>query len=280
MKASNYNAAQLQEKAQHLRAICIKLAHTGREGHLNGALSSVEILIALYHYFLNITPENIADKNRDRFIFSKGHACTSWYAILYDKGLIPKDYLPTYAQNDSPLPSHPCSHMLPVIDWSSGSLGHGLGVATGMSYGHRLDNRPSRTAVLLSDGECNEGSTWEAAMFAATHKLDRLLAIVDFNGIQSIDKTKVLIGETSFAEKFESFGWSVREVDGHNTPALIDTLAEFPFTPGKPSVIVAKTVAGKGVSFMEDQVLWHYRAPSDEDLERALAELNQLDLRW
>lgn len=265
----------LSDKARKLRALCVWMAHHGKEGHLNGALSCIDILLALYYGWLNVDPANPTDPERDRFIFSKGHACTALYAVLGDKGYFPKDWFRKYAQNDSPLPSHPCKHMLPILEWSSGSLGHGLGVGTGMAYATRMDNRKARTAVLISDGECNEGSTWEAAMFAATNKLDNLLVVVDFNGVQSIAHTSEIIGDTSFAEKFTSFGWETRSVDGLNLQELHGTLNQVPFQPGKPSAIIAKTRAGAGVSFMEDQVLWHYRTPSEEDLRKAFAELGQ-----
>ena len=268
------NPFQLQQKARALRATCIQLAHDGREGHLNGALSSVDLMSAFYAGWLRISPEKPMDEGRDRFIFSKGHACTSLYAVLADRGFISMEMLRQYARDQTPLPSHPCIHALPLLDCSSGSLGHGLGVAAGRSYGLRLKNSPARVAVLLGDGECNEGSTWEAAMFAAANKLDNLLAIVDYNGIQSVGRTDPLNGFTSYADKFRAFGWAVRNIDGHDYGEILAALAAFPLAAGKPSVIVARTKAGRGVSFMEDQVLWHYRVPSDEDLQRALKELD------
>lgn len=269
------NIEMLKEKARKLRALCIWMAHHGKESHLNGALSCMDILLALYYGWLRVDPENPRDPDRDRFIFSKGHACTALYAVLAERGYFPGEWLYKYARNNSPLPSHPCVHMLPALDWSSGSLGHGLGIATGMAYALRLDRRTARAVVLLSDGECNEGSTWEAAMFAATHKLDNLLAVVDFNGVQSIAHTREIVGETKFEDKFRSFGWSVQAVDGLDPQALLARLKEVPFKTGKPSVIIAHTRAGAGVSFMEDQVLWHYRTPSEDDLIKAFAELGQ-----
>ena len=267
------SVSQLQEKARRMRATCVQLAHDGREGHLNGALSSVDLLVALYETWLRVTPATMTDPDRDRFIFSKGHACTSLYAVLAGGGFFPMDWLDRYAENDSPLPSHPCRHSLPALEWSSGSLGHGLGVGTGICYSLRMRSSPARVAVLLSDGECNEGSTWEAAMFANAHGFENLLAVVDYNHTQSVEKTDVLTGGASFAEKFRAFGWGIREIDGHDFDAITEALAAFPFKPGKPSAIVASTVAGKGVSFMEDQILWHYRVPSDEEVAKAFEEL-------
>lgn len=267
------NSYQLQQKARELRATCVQLAHDGREGHLNGALSSVDLLSALYDGWLRISPEEPAAEDRDRFIFSKGHACTSLYAVLADRGFITREMLRQYARDQTPLPSHPCIHALPLLDCSSGSLGHGLGVAAGRSYGLQLKQSRARVAVLLGDGECNEGSTWEAAMFAAANKLDNLLAIVDYNGIQSVGRTDPLNGHASYEDKFRAFGWAVRSIDGHDYPQILEALEAFPLARGKPTAIIARTTAGRGVSFMEDQVLWHYRVPSDADLERALAEL-------
>ena len=265
-------------KARAIRSTCIQMAHDGKESHLNGALSCVDILLALFHGWLRLTPENHQDPHRDRLIFSKGHACTALYAVMADLGFFPKDWLAHYAENDGPLPSHPCTHALPVLDWSSGSLGHGLGVASGMAYGLKLDRSPARVAVVLSDGECNEGSTWEAAMFAVSKRVDNLLAVVDYNRIQSIGRTDDLTGGASFTEKFRAFGWEVQEVDGHDPAVLHLAMAQAPLGKGRPTAIVARTRAGKGVSFMEDQVLWHYRTPSDEDVRRAFDELNAVPI--
>jgi transketolase len=268
------NPFQLQQKARELRATCVQLAHDGREGHLNGALSSVDLVSALYAGWLRISPDDPTDEGRDRFIFSKGHACTSLYAVLADRGFIPMEMLRQYAMDRTPLPSHPCIHALPLLDCSSGSLGHGLGVAAGRSYGLQVKNLPARVAVLLGDGECNEGSTWEAAMFATANKLDNLLAIVDYNRIQSVGRTDPLNGFASYEDKFRAFGWAVQTIDGHDYGQILGALEAFPLATGKPTAIIAKTTAGRGVSFMEDQVLWHYRVPSDADLARALAELD------
>lgn len=268
----------LAQKARTIRATCVQLAHDGREGHLNGALSSVDILLALYHGWLDVSPEEPQRPDRDRFIFSKGHACTSLYAVLAERGFIPTELLERYATNDSPLPSHPCVHALPLLDCSAGSLGHGAGMAAGLAYGLRLDGNPARVAALISDGECNEGSTWEAATFAVAKGLDNLLVVVDYNGVQSVGRADELMGRTSLEEKFRAFGWGALSIDGHDPAALLEVLAAFPFAAGRPSALIARTRAGAGVSFMEDQVLWHYRVPSDEDLARALAELDATPL--
>jgi transketolase len=256
----------------------VQLAHDGREGHLNGALSCIDILLALFCGWLQVDPEDPKRPDRDRFIFSKGHACTALYAVLAECGVISTELLRSYAQNDSALPSHPCVHALPLLECSSGSLGHGLGMGAGLAYGLRLGGSRSRVAVLISDGECNEGSTWEAAMFAAAQKLSNLLLVVDYNGIQSVGRSDELMGHASLEEKFRAFGWSARSVDGLDLAALGAAFAAVPFDSGRPSAVVAATRAGAGVSFMEDQVLWHYRVPSDNDLALALAELDCLPI--
>lgn len=269
-----FNLEEMMQKARRIRATCVQLAHDGREGHLNGALSCVDILLALFCNWLKTSPADPKHPDRDRFIFSKGHACTALYAVLAEQGFFPKELLNKYAQNDSPLPSHPCIHALPILDCSAGSLGHGAGMAAGLAYGLRLDGSKARVATLISDGECNEGSTWEAAMFAAAKHLDSLLLIVDYNGIQSVGRSDELMGFTSLEEKFTAFGWNAKTIDGLSPAALHEALSSVPFGPSRPSAIIAKTMAGAGVSIMEDQVLWHYRVPSDEDLAQALAELD------
>lgn len=263
----------LQDKAREIRATTIQMAHDGKEGHLNGALSCVELLLCLFNGGLQIDPENPKHPERDRFIFSKGHACASLYVVLADRGFFPVELLNSYATDDSPLPSHPCVHALPLLDCSAGSLGHGFGMATGKAYALKLDGKKCKAVALISDGECNEGSTWESATFAKAHGLDNLLVIVDNNGVQSVGRADELMGHTSLEEKFTAFGWAAQTIDGNNVSAIQQALQAVPFTPGKPSVIIAKTTAGKGVSFMEDQVLWHYRVPSDDDLKNALLEL-------
>lgn len=271
MNQTRPDISLLEAKACQLRATCIKMSHEGREGHLGGSLSCVDILVALYYYWLEVCPEDRKAVTRDRFFFSKGHACTTLYAVLADRGLIPKEWLSTYNQPGSPLHLHPCKNALPVLEMSAGSLGHGLGVASGVLYGLRMDGVKTRAVVLMSDGECNEGSVWEAAMFACAQHLGNLLVIVDYNGTQSIGMADEVMGHTSLEEKFRSFGWAARTVNGNDIAALIAALDSVPFVEGQPSAIIAKT--RKGVSFMEDQILWHYRVPPKDEVERAILEL-------
>lgn len=268
----------LRRRARRIRATCIRMAHDGREGHLKSALSCIDLLTVLYSGWLRVSPETTDDPDRDRFLLSKGHAVTALYAVLADRGFIDPAVLGSYARPGSPLPNHACRHALPQLEISSGSLGHGLGMGAGMLYGMRLDKRQGRVVVLMSDGECNEGSVWESAMFAAAHRMDRLVAIVDNNNMQAVGRTDALTGHTSLEEKFRAFGWAARTIDGNDVEQIAAALAGVPFESGRPTAIIARTIPGAGVSFMEDQLLWHYRVPSAEDLDRALAELGEIPL--
>jgi len=265
--------AFLERKARRLRATCVQMSYDAREGHLSSALSCADLIVGLYYHWLRVSPEQPQKPERDRFILSKGHGCTALYGALADRGFFPREWLAKYSTNETPLPNHPCSHALPMLEFSSGSLGHGLGVATGKLYGLRLDGNPARAAVLLSDGECNEGSVWEAAMFAAAQKLDRLLAIVDYNGIQAVGRSDEIMGHASLEAKFRAFGWAARTIQGNRMDEVVAALNAFPFEPGRPSAIIARTVSGSGVGFMQDDVLWHYRVPSTEEVSKALSEL-------
>lgn len=267
------NIPLLEKRARQLQATCVKMSHEGKEGHLGGSLSCVRILVALYHCWLEVSASDPKAPPRDRFIFSKGHACSALYAVLADRGFFPKEWLAAYNQPGSPLPLHPCKYALPALEVSSGSLGHGLGIAAGLAYGLKLNGVKARVVVLMSDGECNEGSVWEAAMVACAQRLERLLAIVDYNGTQSIGMTDEVMGHTSLEEKFRSFGWATQSVNGNDIASLLSALDRFPFAEGQPSAIVAKTK--KGISFMEDQILWHYRVPTKDEVERAVRELGE-----
>ncbi len=263
----------LRRDARRARATCIQMAHDARHGHLKSALSCIDVLVALYGGFLNITPDTLCLPGRDRFLFSKGHAVTALYAVYALYGYLRPAELDDYCRTGGRLPDHPCRHALPLLEMSSGSLGYGLGIGTGMMYGMMLAGKPGRVVALLSDGECNEGSVWEAAMFAAAHGQNRLLAIIDYNGLQAVGRSAELMAPTEIAEKFQGFGWNARTIDGNDLEQVVETLAAVPFAPDRPSVLVARTRSGAGVSFMEDDLAWHYRAPSAEDLAKALAEL-------
>ncbi len=244
----------------------------GGGSHIAAVLSCADILAVLYSGILNVDPANPRGPQRDRFVLSKGHAGAGLYAALAERGFFPIDELRTHHMDGSRLSGH-VSHEVPGVDVSTGSLGHGLSVACGMAYAAHLDGRAYRVFCLLSDGECDEGSTWEAVLFAAHHGLNNLVAIVDYNRIQGIAPVPEVIELAPFADKWSSFGWAVEEVDGHDHDALTQALKSVPFASHKPSCLIAHTIKGKGVSFMENTVLWHYRIPRGAEFEAALAEL-------
>ena len=234
-----------------------------------------DILAVLYgpEGRLRVAPSDPGWCDRDRFILSKGHACTGLYAALALAGFLPRADLQAYATDGSALMSH-ASHKVPGVELSTGSLGHGLPVGCGLAYGARLAGADWRTVVLLSDGELDEGSNWEAFLFAAHHRLDRLWAVIDANSIQSLGSVDDVLRLEPLRDKFASFGWAVLDIDGHDAVALHRAIdLDHPPIPGKPTVVIARTIKGRGVSFMEGQLAWHYRSPSDVHLEAALAEL-------
>ena len=265
--------AGIAAAARQIRIRVLEMAHASHTPHVGSALSCADIIAALYFRVLRIDPPSPDDEHRDRFLLSKGHGCTALYAALALRGFCDPAVLEEYARDGGRLPEHPAPHCLPGIEFASGSLGHGLGVAVGMALGARVQKLPSQTWCLVSDGECYEGSVWEAATFAASQKLASLTAIVDFNQWSASSRTAPAL--EPLAAKWKSFGWAVKEVDGHDPRALVRALAAPPDARQRPRVIVAHTVKGKGVSFMEDELEWHYRPPSADDLERALAELNR-----
>ena len=248
------------------------LTHKAKGGHLGSSFSAIDILTALYFGVLKIDPKKSKDPNRDRFIMSKGHAAASAYVTLCEKGFFPKKVLDSYHSDGTLLGGH-VNYLVPGVEFSTGSLGHGLSMAAGVALGAKLDKKKYKTYALLSDGECDEGSTWEAVLAAGHFKLDNLVAIVDYNKIQSFGRVKEVMDLEPFADKWRSFNWGVREVDGHNFKELIPALNSVPFKKNKPSVIIAHTVKGKGVSFMEDTMEWHYHTPNDEHLKKAMEEL-------
>jgi transketolase len=263
----------LQTRARAVRVATVRMAHDGKTPHVGSALSCADLLVALYFHAMRIDPSTPQTDNQDRFVMSKGHGCMSYYATLAERGYFPQSLLATYAQNGGTLAEHPCPQGVPGVEVATGSLGHGLAVAAGTALARRLDARPGRVFVLLSDGECNEGSVWEAAMFAAGRNLDNLIALVDYNKLQAMGRSNEVTGLAPLADKWRAFGWATREIDGHDLHAIVGTLDDLPFAPRQPSAIVAHTVKGKGVSFMEDDLEWHYRPPNDDDLARALREL-------
>src|SRR6266545_5948568 len=257
--------------AKRIRLTAIRMVHEARSAHVGGSLSMADLLAALYGGVLRVDPARPDWPERDRFILSKGHACAAYYATLAARGFFPEAWLDTFYRDGGKLAGHATHTGVPGIEFSTGSLGHGLSVATGMALAGKRDGAPWRVFALLSDGECDEGSTWEPALFAPQHKLDNLVLIVDYNKIQSLGRTTEVINLEPFAGKWNAFGWEVREIDGHDMGQILGALKAVPFVPGKPSCLIAHTVKGKGVSFMEDDLLWHYRNPSVEEYQKAVA---------
>ena len=274
-KISTLGKPSISELANRIRQHCVRMTGKANASHIGSCLSSADLLAAVYGRALRYDPQHPDWPDRDRFIMSKGHACTALYAVLAESGYFPLERLETFYQDGSPLGGHVMHKGVPGVELSTGSLGHGFGVGTGMALAAKRDGRPVRVFCLLSDGECDEGSTWEAALFAPHHKLDNLIAIVDYNKIQSLGTVKEVIDLEPLAEKWRAFGWAVRELNGHDLRAVEDAVTQVPYEPGRPSCIIAHTIKGKGVSFMENLLLWHYRAPLGENMTKALAELEQ-----
>lgn len=258
--------------AKKIRAHSLRMVTKASASHIASALSIADIVAILYCEFLKCHPDDPAHKDRDRFLLSKGHACTVVYAALAELGFFPLSELETYGKDGSRLMNH-ISHYVPGVEFSGGSLGHMLPVATGKALFAKIQKKEWKTYVVLSDGELNEGSNWEAIMFAAHHKLSKLIAVVDKNNYQSFTTTQETLNMDPLEDKFSSFGWNVYSVDGHSHDEL-KTAFSSATTPSKsPSVIIANTVKGKGVSFMENVVDWHYKNPSEQELALALSEV-------
>jgi len=249
------------------------MVHRARASHVGTCLSVADILGVLYSDVLRFDPAQPAWPDRDRFVLSKGHGGAALYAVLAERGFFPRRWLDDYCANESRLAGHATHHDVPGVEVSTGSLGHGLPLACGMALAGKRDGASYRTFALLSDGECDEGSTWEAALFAPHHGLDNLVAIVDYNKIQSFGSVADVLELAPLADKWRAFRWGVQELDGHDHAALRRTLTALPVEPGRPTMIIAHTIKGKGVSFMEGDLAWHYVPPSDEQLAAALAEL-------
>jgi len=265
---------ELENIAKKIRRKTFLMIFHAGSGHIAPSLSTVELLVALYFKILKIGKNNYRDNDRNRFILSKGHASAALYAILAEKDIIDENILNTFCQRGSILGGHPEAHLIPGVEVSTGSLGHGLSFGAGMAFAGKLDKKDYRVFALLSDGECQEGTVWEAAMFASHHKLDNLIAIIDHNKLQSLGQIDNIVSLKPFADKWESFGWGVREVNGHNISEIIDALEKVPFSKNRPSVLIAHTTKGKGISFMENVPIWHYRMPNEDELKIVLDELD------
>ena len=263
----------LNEITCSIRKDIVSMIHGAKSGHPGGSLSAVEILTALYFDEMNIDPTNPKMEDRDRFVLSKGHAAPVLYATLAQKGYFDKEELKGLRKTGRMLQGHPDMKGTPGVEMSTGSLGQGFSVACGMAMASKLDNAPWRVYALLGDGKCQEGIVWEAAMSAAHYKLDNMTAFLDYNGLQIDGNTDDVMSLGSIVDKFKAFGWNVIEIDGHDFDQIFAALDMAKSTVGQPTMIVAKTIKGRGVSFMENQAGWHGNAPSDEHLRIALEEL-------
>jgi transketolase len=259
--------------AKKIRLHALHMIHRAKSSHLGSAYSMADLLAVLYGRILRIDPQKPDSADRDRFVLSKGHACAALYAVLAEEGFFPKEWLEHFYENGARLAGHATHVGVPGVEVSTGSLGHGLPLACGMALAGKRDGQAYRVFTMLSDGECDEGSTWEAALFAPHHRLDNLIAIIDYNQIQSLGTVKEVLDLEPFADKWKAFGWAVHEIDGHDCAQIERALTDIPFAAGKPTCVIAHTVKGKGVSFMENKLLWHYRAPDRDEMARALAEL-------
>jgi transketolase len=257
--------------ARASRVEILKMTHRAGASHVGSALSVVDILAVLYESVAKISPASVNSSDRDCVILSKGHACTALYSVLALKGFFPLNWLERYCADGSELSGHVTSAYTPGVELSTGSLGHGLPYGLGIQMSRKRSGISGRTFVIMSDGECDEGTTWESALIASHHEIDSLVVIIDRNGIQSMGSTEETLALEPFQSKWESFGWEVRTLDGHDHDSIFSALS-LPST-GKPICIIANTVKGKGVDYMENQVLWHYRPPNENDLENALTQI-------
>lgn len=271
--------ASLTKRCRELRCQILSTAVEAGAGHIAPAYSVLEIVATLYQRILRVDPRNPHWPERDRFVLSKGHGCLAQYVVLADCGFFAVEALKRFSRPGSLLGGHP-DRKIPGVEASTGSLGHGLSIGVGMALAAKLDGGAGyRTFVVLSDGECQEGSVWEAAMFAVHSRLDNLVAVIDHNKLQSLGRLDdIMSSPTSMADKWRAFGWAVDEVNGHDVGALDEVFRRVPFTDGRPSVVVAHTVKGKGISFMEGNAIWHYRVPNPEELVTARRELEGEDV--
>jgi transketolase len=267
------DAGALKLQAALLRGKVIEMSHAAQAAHLASSLSCADIVTAAYWHVLNIDPARPKDPLRDRFILSKGHAAAALYATLAMKAYFPIEELNTYCQDGGRLAEHPPANLLPGVEAATGSLGHGLPLSCGMALSGRIKGEHFRVFALLSDGENNEGSVWEAAMFASAQKLDNVCVIVDYNKWQATARSNETLMLAPLREKWAAFGWDAHEIDGHDVAALAAAMQRVPNGSGKPVALIAHTVKGKGVSFMEDDNNWHYRAPTAEEVVKAKKEL-------
>lgn len=265
--------AYLVKLANDIRKDILRMTYRAQSAHVGGALSCVELLVALYFETMRVNPKDPLDSKRDRFVFSKAHDAKALYAVLAHRGFFDKKILEGYELDDGLLPGHSTRHCVPGVEVSAGALGHGLSMAAGVAFAGNLDKKSWRVFAVLSDGECDEGSTWEAALFAGHHGLDNLIAIVDYNKLQGYGFTKDVLNLEPFAAKWRSFGWEVQEINGHEFPEIIATLGRIPFVKAKPSVVIAHTIKGfGGVPIHVNQISSQYKPPTKDEVRRILED--------
>lgn len=267
---------ELEKKAVEYRKKILTYIKHANAGHTGGSLSCIDILNVLYNDVMNVGPSNFDSPTRDRYIQSKGHSVEALFVVLADQGFYPESELNTLCKYQSHFVGHP-TRKIPGVEQNTGALGHGLAISSGVALAGKKDKLDYKVYTLLGDGELAEGSNWEAALIAAQYKLDNLVAIVDHNGLQITDRTINVCSTDPLGEKFQAFGWEVVEVDGHDLQKLKETLNSMPLKKGKPSLVIANTTKGKGVSFMEDQLNWHHKVPTAEEFEKAMKELNEAE---
>ncbi|MBQ7226735.1 MAG: transketolase [Clostridia bacterium] len=272
---NNDKILDLKKKAVDIRLGAIEAVYNGKSGHPGGALSAADVIACLYFSELNVNPKKPKDPNRDRFVLSKGHSCPALYTAMAMRGFFDLKEIKSFRKLGSLTQGHPDMKTIPGIDMSAGSLGQGFSTACGMALAGKLNGKDYRTYVMIGDGESQEGQIWEATMFAAHYKLDNLCLIIDNNGLQIDGKVKDVMNTMPYPSKFKAFGWNVISIDGHNIEEILDAFEKARAAKGKPTVIVAKTVKGKGVSFMENQAGWHGKAPNEEQYNQAKSELEQ-----
>ena len=273
------SAQELELKSIQYRRKVLSIIKAAMAGHTGGSLSAVDILNVLYNSAMNVTPNNIQEVNRDHYIQSKGHSVEALYVVLADKGFYPESELDTLNQYQSHFIGHP-TRRVNGVEQNTGALGHGLPIAVGMALAGKKDGRDYRVFTLLGDGELEEGSNWEASMSASFYELDNLVVIVDYNKLQITGPVEEVTGVDNLRQKFEAFGYAVREVDGNCVPDLVALFDQVPFEAGKPNLILAHTTKGKGISFIEDQVGWHHHVPTDDEYVIAMNELDFAEKEW
>jgi transketolase len=272
-RPQDVSITDLESIARRLRFKLIEMSHAAGTPHLASALSCVDLLVAAYWKIVRINASKPADPLRDRFILSKGHAASALYATLAERGFFPRDWLDSFAKHGSPLAEQPSPGCAPGVELATGSLGHGLPVGLGMALAARIQRRDYRVFALMSDGECNEGTVWEAALMAPAQKVDNLAVIIDYNKWQATGRSEEVMNLRSLRDKWAAFGWAATEINGNNMSEVVKAFESISFSGGKPTAIIAHTVKGKGVSFMEDDNNWHYRVPTAEEVLAAKKEL-------